>query len=281
MTPTINEESVREFKERRRADITVSGKPLRTYINEKEEKERESRKEEEVKEERKEIKKEQDKARARRKPKVKWGEYRLPPSERHGVVYNLCPDEIRRRYGIMSKPYNTRAENIIWLINEKGPINSKAIARELNATPSQISPALAGVCNALADVVKKEPIDKEKKGKGFMYSFTRNLIVPEAYEQVKQYERDRLARSKAKKGVEEIEMEMKKKALREDIQKDEAPVKEEGEKDLAKELEEKAEVVLRLGDLKGVIEAARQKLDVNVRIEGSVKILFGFDFRKE
>lgn len=70
-----------------------------------------------------------------------------------GPVERWSDDKIRREYGIMQKPFNTRVENVLWVIINKGPVNSKQICEELGVNQSAVGDVLSKISRRLPDVI--------------------------------------------------------------------------------------------------------------------------------
>lgn len=86
--------------------------------------------------------------------------------EKHGKVKHLSPSDIRKDYGIMSLPYEYDVENIIYIMIEKGPIDVRGIAKELNWQKS-----MSSLSSKLSTLQKKfdaidPPIVKRSQIKG-------------------------------------------------------------------------------------------------------------------
>jgi hypothetical protein len=73
--------------------------------------------------------------------------------------------EIRKEYGIMKKPFDSHAENAIWVMWEKGPINTTDIGKEieypgslgsLSAMVSTIWKRLGNMHTGAMDIISRE-----------------------------------------------------------------------------------------------------------------------------
>lgn len=124
-------------------------------------------------------------------------------SESHGDVRVYTDDEIRRERGIMSKPFKTQIENVLWTIKHKGPITVKQIAEDLNYKTERISACMANVWNAVgegqpksAKLIGRHKIADER---GFAYFCQTDDSVDKLYGHYKDYQNARAMKFKTKK----------------------------------------------------------------------------------
>lgn len=84
-------------------------------------------------------------------------------------VKYLSDNQIRKEYGIMQKPFEKTGENIIWVMQNKGPVTTTEIAQELGVSYGKIS----GVVSELyAFFSKTGDIVRETRGtRGYEYLF--------------------------------------------------------------------------------------------------------------
>ena len=85
-----------------------------------------------------------------------------------GLMYHLTDQQIRKEYGLMSRPFNTNTENIIWAImNLQKPSTPKEIAEiaGYKGTPGSLSSILSSIYFALepAGCITREEYGKTKK----------------------------------------------------------------------------------------------------------------------
>lgn len=103
--------------------IFIDGKPLETFL-EDQERDDKSREIEEVR-----------KANEyRQKTTYVYGDEKKPKEDTRKVAKRVkyyTDREIRKEYGIMKKPFSSHAENAVWAIWEKGPINTTDIGKEI------------------------------------------------------------------------------------------------------------------------------------------------------
>lgn len=97
---------------------------------------------------------------------------RFEVKERSGRTRHLTAREIRREYGIMSKPFETTVENIIWVIMEKHPIKVKEIAKEIGWEKplNTLSAQIKTVWDRLG--TEAQIIDRYKEPGDMAYTYT-------------------------------------------------------------------------------------------------------------
>jgi hypothetical protein len=86
-------------------------------------------------------------------------------------VVHLTDRQIRKEYGIMQKPFETKAENTLWLIFEQGPVTSRDIMAAL-PSPTQLNSLtalLASLWKTLGDSGARI-IDRERRNGVYFYS---------------------------------------------------------------------------------------------------------------
>lgn len=140
--------------------VTVEGVPLEVYVSEEEEK----TKGDEIQQER--GKDEAEKRKVKRKGLS--AKYDKRPLKRKVTkrVRRWTDREIREEYGLMTKPFKTKMENILWVIVNEGPITPPEIAAKLDAKPADIS----GFLSRLHKRIGKDLIKREKIGIGYSYT---------------------------------------------------------------------------------------------------------------
>lgn len=140
--------------------LTVEGEPLEDHLAEKEEK----TKGDEIREER--GKDEAEKRRVKRKGLS--AKYDKRPLKRKVTkrVRRLTDRQIREEYGLMTKPFKTKMENILWVIVNEGPITPPEIAAKLGEKPADVS----GFLSRLYKRIGHDLIKREKIGTGFSYT---------------------------------------------------------------------------------------------------------------
>lgn len=92
--------------------------------------------------------------------------------DRSGRTRYLTDREIRKDYGLEKKPFDTLAENVIWTIFNKQPINVQGIAKEISwdkPTTSSLSAQLKGIWDRLGVAAKIIDRYQEKGELGFTY----------------------------------------------------------------------------------------------------------------
>lgn len=127
--------------------ITIDGqKTLEEYIDEEEEKERNREVEEHRNEETGVIRR---RTIYRGGVKVRHEDHK----ERNARTKHLTARQIRKEYGLMAKPFETQAENAIWAVIEKGPINVAGIHKEIewSSAPNSLSALMKTVWDRLGE----------------------------------------------------------------------------------------------------------------------------------
>lgn len=88
-------------------------------------------------------------------------------------VRRFTDREIRKEYGIMQKPFNTTAENAIWIIMEKGPLSVKDIGNELKweGKNNTLSAMIATIWQRLGNMHEGafEILDRSRETGKFFY----------------------------------------------------------------------------------------------------------------
>lgn len=163
-------------------------------------------------------------------------------------VRYLTDNEIRRYKGIMSKPFKTTPENVLWMILEKGPITVLRIATELNKRPEAISGVVSELFSALGNdglhLVRRLRSD----GRTYEYKAISDFSPESGYRKYRHWKN-----------------EAHKKRLEKQDQ--------EGDATAAKKLTN-LRGPRKTGEQKE-IENAIQESVIRVKVEGSIKILFG------
>lgn len=150
-------------------EVTVEGVPLEVYVAEEEEK----TKGDEINQER--GKDEAEKTKVKRQGlKAKYDKRPLKRKVTRRVR-RLTDREIREEYGLMTKPFKTKMENILWVIVNEGPILVPEIAAKIEAKPADVS----GFLSRLHKRIGHDLIERKKIGTGFSYE-ARHSFSPEA-----------------------------------------------------------------------------------------------------
>ena len=94
-------------------------------------------------------------------------------------VRRLTPREIRKEYGIMAKPYDSKAENVIWAILENGPLNVAEIEKMIEWKDKRNS--LSALCTMLWHSLGDKGADVITRKKGddgaFIYEKKKGLQI--------------------------------------------------------------------------------------------------------
>lgn len=149
--------------------ITVEGKPLTRYLDEK--------RGEEAARVAAEIIEERSRGLARGVPA------RFVFGGKQGVetrARTWTPREIRRRKGIMAKPYGTVAENILWCVIEKGPLTAGEIGAELGKDTGNMTSILSRLHRGLPDLIQPD-----KSTRPWAWQVTKPISVEHAYKRFK------------------------------------------------------------------------------------------------
>lgn len=139
--------------------ITVNGEPLKVYVE---------------KEERREVEEvRQDIIRFHRKSIPRIIKYKPKlPSTTHSRPMIWGDETVRRRYGIMAKPFASKTENILWLIQSKGPITAAQMTKETSFTPNTVRSILTNLMQSKGDLIRRE-------GTPFQYSLSKAMTMEE------------------------------------------------------------------------------------------------------
>lgn len=113
--------------------------------------------------------------------------------ERNSKAKRLEGDEIRKEYGLMSKPYSNLTQNILYLILYEGPMTNKKMSEKLKVNTKSVSSAMTYIWGALKDVC----LEREEVGKGYSYSKTDGYTVTkhtveDLYREVRAYTLERI-----------------------------------------------------------------------------------------
>jgi len=140
------------------AGVFIEGKPLEEYLEDVER----DKKSKEVEGLRKEFEKKKHKSRGTYANERQQQDTRRVAKR----VQWLTDHEIRKEYGIMEKPFESQAENAIWVILQKGPVTVKEIGQNLkwNGKPNTLSAMVATVWSRLGNMHPgaAKIIDREK-----------------------------------------------------------------------------------------------------------------------
>lgn len=177
-------------------------------------------------------------------------------------------DEIRQRRGLMSKPFKNNMDNAIWVICEKGPVNTKGIMKEMGF-PGPYNSASAMVATIWKRLGNKHEFSANllvrfKRHKTWVYEPRKGLLetlTPEmliaAYKDVAT-KQNKAYLDKKRKAAEPKQLPLK---------LDDGPT-EEPELDIEETRGAQAEV-------ESVIEKViKQALGVDVTVTGRVEIVF-------
>jgi hypothetical protein len=89
-------------------------------------------------------------------------------------VTRLTDRQIRKEYGIMKKPFESKSENAIWAIIEKGPLTTKEVGQEIGFTgkDNSLSAMVATIWARLGDAHEGAAriLKREQKGLKYIYS---------------------------------------------------------------------------------------------------------------
>lgn len=100
-------------------------------------------------------------------PKKKYDNKRKP-------IYTKkwTDEEIRKEYGIMTKPYRSTTKNILWVLHNNQPewVSSKGIQQTLGKSAAQITPRISEIWNHLGDSSGQGLVLREHiSGRSFKY----------------------------------------------------------------------------------------------------------------
>lgn len=170
------------------------------------------------------------------------------PKEEHEEIRHLSDDEIRKEYGIMSHPYPTLVENVLWVIQNEGPISVSDIEKKLNKKPRSLVPLASKLYKVLGGEGDLLGLERYSPvGNHYLYTLPDFSSTEDIY---KKY-REKLSNMKAKK---------KETIVRQDPKTIQT-------------------------SLEGIIDKARQeikeqiqdsKLDIEINISGTINVVFGF-----
>lgn len=141
--------------------ITIEGEDYKDVLARKEK----QQKEDEAEQERKREIGTKTKHKKKLKPRERYEDDSRRVSKR---VHRLSDFEIRKEYGIMSKPMKTLTQNVLYVLFNAGDVsmNSRAIADELARSLPDVSSVLSGIWKKLKDTGL---ITREKKGLAYHY----------------------------------------------------------------------------------------------------------------
>jgi hypothetical protein len=110
----------------------------------------------------------------------------------------LTDEEIRKEYGLETKPYKVLAKNVIHLLKEKGSVTSHEVAGVLSVKVATAGTQLWRFSQAFG----KEAIEIDKTQSPNVYRMTPNFrrrTVEELYEMYLAYNRTKYAKTQAEK----------------------------------------------------------------------------------
>jgi len=145
--------------------VFIDGKPLLQYLEdlERDDKSREVE----------EVRKDDEKHKYRRTGSYADERQVVETRKVSRRVERWSARKIRKEYGIMAKPFKTHAENAIWAILEKGPLNVTEIGAEIDwaGKGSSLSAMVATVWHRLGDMHAgcARILKRESKNGSFSY----------------------------------------------------------------------------------------------------------------
>jgi len=239
-------------------NITVDGMTAEAYIHKEEEAEK--------KKEIQRVQREDGKVYLRKRPIGKVTASRS--KERNGQVKQYSKDEIRRLKGIMNAPYSTSAENVLWVIREKGPVSLKDIAKELHTNKmNSISANLSTIWMTLGadQEINPQRVERTHDGKRYLYS----PIGKDSFDVTEQYSKMKKANAlivKSRKSGKSPKTEPEEKSV----------VERHGLQTTDMQVDE---IKKQLPGLDGAIQealkdAVEKVLGVNVTVSGKIEFVF-------
>lgn len=239
--------------------ITVEGVPLEELLEEKEKQER--------KNEIDLVCKEESVARTR---SMKRTMIKERMREKGGVakrVRRLTDNQIRREYGIMEKPYKTNMENVLWCIIEMGPISANEIAEMIGVRKNDASGMAGRMAKRLPDY-----ITRDETVKPFIYKATQEISTEAAYRKYKARDNEGQPKETKHRGPFKFE------PSEEPVVETETLVIDEKISEVEPEIVEKTPEKIARRVTEEVLETLTepQKLTIEIRFTGSVKLLIGF-----
>jgi len=91
--------------------------------------------------------------------------------EKHGPVVKWTDEEIRQKYGIRAKPFPHLRDNILWVIQNQGPVSSADIAEILGVPVTSISTTMTQIRKRFA------PLVEVHEGRPMKLSFSINIPI--------------------------------------------------------------------------------------------------------
>ena len=226
--------------------VFVEGKPLAEYLGviERDDKSRDIE----------DIRKQSE---LKRKLTIVYSNEKGGPEDTRKVarrVRHLTDREIRKEYGIMTKPFASKAHNAIWAIWEKGPLTVKQIADEIEfkGSPSSASAMISTIWGRLGNQRDPEMDILERNQHDNYYLYSKKPGVDISVEQaIERYQRSGSRqyrqKSKEKKAYTNVEP--------------------------SKPITKKTEAILQ--EILGV-DAAKD-LGIKIEVSGRVDIVFRFE----
>lgn len=205
-------------------------------------------------------------------------------------VRRLTDREIRKEYGIMSRPYETVNANIIWCIIEKGPITNNEMANELKfeKSSSAFAAIMTGIWHRLGDE-GAQLIQREKKPGNLFFEYSKKagveLSVDAIIEQAnlwgkKAYREERLAERRQafldtlteQEKAEELEKERLANQPQEEKQ---APANEPQEATVISPDIGKQVAAIAQQQIATMAQEMGKNLGININLSGRLDIVFG------
>jgi hypothetical protein len=215
-------------------------------------------------------------------------------------VRRLTDREIRKEYGVMSRPYDSLSENIIWTMVEKGPISSQEIKDLLKfeKNNSAMAAMITGIWHRVGDEGAQLIVREKKKGNLFYEYKKRDGVELSTDAIIEQY------RLWGKREYRESELEKRRLAFLDtltDQEREEELAREaeqkkadeykkafkESEKRIkngtALEMDEQAKIAAEQqpGHSQNLVQQLGQTIGININVTGSIKFLFGIELDKD
>ncbi len=201
-------------------------------------------------------------------------------------AHRFSTKEIRKEYGIMNKPYESKIENILWCILNKGPVELKDIAKILEYTDPKIaSRKLSGpISNMHTCLGQKEPygvgwIVRETDGGRYFYKAvdqTRSVeVMYDKYCEInKIIWRDR--QEKRKQRVKDLAADRRQEREEDKMQdQEERKTKPVGNDELSEIDNSMANSIMDI-----IAKGVSKRLGIQVEISHKIEILFGIKERE-
>lgn len=175
---------------------------------------------------------------------------------------HLPVEQIRKEYGIMSKPYATVVENVIWAVMEKGPLSVSEISGEiayessrggLSALMTQLWRMLGTDHDYSARLLHRQAVQGHSRKYAYMRHPDSEGVTPEAA-----YIKFKALVVKRKKANQEAKKQRERAAATPDTPKKETP-------------ESKVETIEKT---LGIVNALGKALGIKIEVSGNIDITF-------